>query len=102
MVFIEMGLKLSNVTSNPLYHFVEVECTDDELFECTKWCYEQFGKMTHSHKWDFDRLDLEAAPERILSILRLRSKGLANPIKHRYRFRFPKLEHRDWFIVRWS
>ena len=86
---------LLNVKSNPYYHFVDADVTQEIRIEMEKWCIENFG-MPHSHNWEADAYTIESEDNH-------RTTSFGSIIKKSvYRFRFANIEHRDWFILRWS
>lgn len=91
-------MKLSNIKSNPYYHFVDVDDTFAEINEMQNWCTNTFG-ITHSHLWDMDKIVMGQVES-----TRQSHNGPFQKTNYTfiYRFRFAKIEHRDWFIVRWS
>lgn len=89
---------LTKAKSNPLYHFINVICTDEEFIECTRWCTKSFGHAG-DRSWNMELLtdNLDVANKLLLI-----QRKLVNPFDHNYRFRFAKIEHRDWFVLKWS
>ena len=93
-------MNIKNARSNPLYHFIEVSGTNDELNECSRWCTETFG-LAHDHNWGSERIRNADTTRDVLR--RLSSDEYRYRFaKVEYRYRFAKVEHRDWFLLRWS
>jgi hypothetical protein len=84
---------IKNAKSNPLYHFIEVIGTSEELAECDKWCTAQFG-LLNDRLWNKDII--------IAGVAVHETPIFSSKKMHEYRYRFAKIEHRDWFVLRWT
>jgi hypothetical protein len=89
---------IKNAKSNPLYHFIEVIGTNEELAECDKWCTAQFG-LFNDRLWN---KDIIPEPEDTIRIAVHKTPIFSSKKMHEYRYRFAKIEHRDWFVLRWT
>ena len=89
---------LLNIKSNPFYHFVDVDDTIEIRSEMEKWCTENFGRK-HSHSWDVDVYTVRSEENH-----RTTSFGsiIKQNVKRIHRFSFANIDHRDWFILRWT
>jgi hypothetical protein len=87
---------IKNAKSNPLYHFIEVIGTSEELAECDKWCTAQFG-LLNDRLWNKDVI-IEFDNIRV----GINKPYFAPKPINEYRYRFAKIEHRDWFVLRWT
>ena len=89
-------MKLSDVKSNVIYHFIDVTCTRHELQECTNWCTDMFG-LSNDQNWAVDTRgghDITSAD--------IAKSFINNGRLYHLRFRFANADHRTMFMLRWA